>query len=200
MRKYFIYLLLPALVSCASSSISIQNLDSSKSHYNKILTCIIDKPLTVQAFDSAFYDGSVKERFNNLGNIQVRNQMERTLKRNLEISSTKIIPSSDLFVVNELTSYNDFKQRIEKAGVEAILLISEESSWSTPNYTKVGNSIQYDGQPNTAFHCYLIDAKTGQVTWLGRCVVRGIFAGYDTLNNTLARRIANKLRESGYIL
>ena len=201
MRKFFTYLLLPALFSCATSSISIQNLDNSKRHYNKILTCIIDKPLTIHAFDSTFYDASVKERFNNLRNIQVRNQMERTLKRNLESASNQIVSSSDLFVANELTSYSSFKERIEKAGVEAILLINEESSWETPGYTEVGSSIQYNGEPNTAFHCYLIDAVSGQVIWLGRCVTRGLmYAGYDILNNTLARKVAKKLKESGYIL
>lgn len=200
MRRFSISLLLPVLFSCASSSINVQNLDNSKRHYNKILTCIIDRPLTMHVFDSAFYNSSVKEYFNDLGNLQIREQMERTLKRNLESAANEIVPSSNLFMVNEITSYEDFRQRIANAGVKAILLINEESSWDTPGYTKVGHSIQYDGEPNAAFHCYLIDAESGQLIWIGRCVVRGIWAGYDTLNNTLSRRVANKLRESGYIL
>jgi hypothetical protein len=200
MRSLFAYLLLPFLFSCATSSISTKNLYNSKRSYGKILTCIVDQPLTLHVFDSAFYDASVKAHFNNLGNLQVRNQMERTLKRNLESVSNEIVKSSDLFVVNEMTNYKEFKDRIEKAGVKAILLINEEYSWDTPGYTKVGQSIEYSGEPNTAFHCYLIDAETGELIWLARCVVRGVYAGYDTLNNTLARRIATKLKDCGYIL
>lgn len=199
MRKIFTYLLLPGLFSCATSSITTQNLDNSQRHYAKILTCVIDKPLVIHEFDSAFYETSVKENFNDLGNIQVRNQLEKTLKRNLESISTEIVRSSDLFSVNEITGYSRFKEKIEKAGVEAILLINEESSWDTPSYQKVGHSIQYNGQPNTAFHCYLIDVESGRVVWLGRCVVNGVYAGYDTLNNTLARKVAKKLRETGRI-
>lgn len=200
MRRLVTYLFLPFLFSCATSSISTKNLNNSKRNYSKIITCIVDQPLTIHVFDSAFYNSSVKEHFNNLGNLQVRKQMERTLKRNLESALNEIVPSSDLFMVNEVTIYNEFKERVEKAGVKAILLINEESSWDTPGYTKVGQSIQYSGEPNTAFHCYLIDAETGEIVWLGRCVVRGIYAGYDTLNNTLARKLAKKLRECGYIL
>ena len=199
MRRFVTYLFLPFLFSCATASISTQNLNNSRRNYSKILTCIIDKPLTMFAFDSMFYNESVKEHFNNLGNLQVRNQMERTLKRNLGSAWNEIVPSSDLFVVNERTEYKEFRERIEKAGVKAILLINEESSWETPEYTMVGQSIQYSGEPNTAFHCYLIDAQTGELVWLGRCVVRGIYAGYDTLNNTLARKLAKKLKECGYI-
>jgi hypothetical protein len=200
MKRILVYLLIQALFSCATSSISVQNLGNSKDHYDKIFTCIIDKPLTVHAFDSAFYEESVKDHFNNLGNLQVRKQLERTLKRNLGNALNEIVPSSDLFVVNENITYSDFKEHIKNAGAKAILLINEESSWDTPNYRVAGNSVQYSGEPNTAFHCYLIDAESGKIVWLSCCVVRGIWAGYDTLNNTLARRIANKLRESGYIL
>lgn len=200
MKRILAYLFLPALFSCASSSISVQNLDNSREQYNKILTCIIDQPLTIHSFDSAFYNESVKDHFNNLSNLQVRKQLEKTLKRNIENALNEIVRSSDLFMVNDKIGYSDFKERIKSAGIKAILLINEESSWETPNYTVSGNSVQYNGQPNTAFHCYLIDAESGKIIWLSRCVVKGIFAGYDTLNNTLARRLANKLRASGYIL
>lgn len=199
MKGILPYLLAPFLFSCASSSIRVQNFGDAKGQLNKILTCIIDKPLTVHTFDSAFFDVSIKDYFNDLGNLQVRNQLEKTLKRNLETAPNEIVRSSELFVVNEKITYSDFKQRIKNKGIKAILLINEESSWDTPNYIVSGNSVRYDGQPNTAFHCYLIDAESGQIIWLSRCVVKGVFAGYDTLNNTLARRLSNKLRESGYI-
>lgn len=200
MKIIFTCLITAALFSsCATSSLHSEAKKGRTQPFRTVLTLYVDDPLIMQQFDSAFFTNKVSNYFNDLSTLPIRRQLERTMKRNLSNTSTRVISSSELFSVNDEVSYSTFKQKIENANVDAILLINEEHYWETVSYNRVGNRVEKDAQPNSAFHCYLADAASGEVLWLARCTVRGIFAGYDTLNNILARRVSRTLKGEGYV-
>jgi hypothetical protein len=199
MKIIFTCLATTVLYSCATSSLHSDAKKEPAQPYRNVLTLYVEEPLTLHQFDSAFFTDNVRNKFNNLGTLPLRRQLEKTLKRNLSNTSTRVISSSELFGVNDEVNYSIFKQKIESANVDAILLINEDQYWETVSYNRVGNTLETESQPNSAFHCYFADAATGEVLWLARCTVRGIFAGYDTLNNMLARRVSRILKNEGYI-
>jgi hypothetical protein len=199
MKMIFTCLVIVGLYSCATSSLHSEAKKEVLQPYRSILTMYIEEPLTLHEFDSAFYTDNVRDRFNDLRTLPVRAQMEKTLKRNLSHPSTRVISSSEVLGVNEDLDYAVFKEKLEIANVEAILLVNEDQYWETYSYNRVGHSIERNSEPNSAFHCYLVDVATGEVLWLGRCTVRGVFAGYENLNNMLARRVTRILKEKGYV-
>lgn len=199
MKMIFTFFIVAGLYSCATSSLHSEAKKQTPEPYSSILTLYIEEPLSLQEFDSAFYTDNIRNRFNDLRTMPVRAQMEKTLKRNLSHPFTRIVSSSDVFGVNEDVGYTVFKEKLESSKTDAILLVNEDQYWETYRYNRVGHSIEKDSQPNSAFHCYLINAATGDILWLGRCTVQGIFAGYENLNNMFARRVTRILKSEGYI-
>ena len=54
--------------------------------------------------------------------------------------------------------------------------------------------------PNAGFNNYLYDVESNALVWKSNVVVWGSgLAGFDTLNNTLSRRISRKLQKENYI-
>lgn len=194
------YLVLLTLSSCATSSIHTEALKEVSKPYQRLLTLYIEKPLTLQHFDSTFYTDAVEDNFNDLRTLPVRAQMEKTLMRNLSYPQTQVISSSKIFGLNTAVDYALFRSKLDSTGADAILLINEDQYWETHRYNRIGSSWTADSQPNSAFHFYLIEARSGEILWLGRCTVQGINAGYDVLNNMLARKVTRELKSKKYIL
>mgnify|MGYP006284692941 CR=1 FL=1 len=197
-------LLLPVLLlaGCATTSMTPVVKDKPASAYRNVLTLILeDSETEFRNFDAATYNRFVKDHFNRLANIEYRRQLERALQRNLSVKNTRVLTSSELFEVNEEVSYKAFSAVMEEQGVEAILLIDLHDYWhSESNYYDADSGIVWeDVEPNAAYLCYLIDLASGRPQWLAKSTVRGIWAGYDTLNNHLARRLTRELREKGYV-
>lgn len=189
------------LSSCATSSLQTEAVKETASPYIRLLTLYIEKPLDFHRFDATFYTGVLMGDFNDLRTMTVRSQMEKTLERNLSRSGTQVIPSSKLFNLNTKVDYELFQSKVDSAGADAILLINEDQYWETRSYERFGSSSwKTDSQPNSAFHFYLVDAPSGEILWLGRCTINGINAGYDVLNNMLARKITRELKARKYIL
>jgi hypothetical protein len=199
MKMIFTCFIIAGLYSCATSSLHSEIKKQTPEPYRNILTLYMEEPFTLQDFDSVFYTENVRNKFNDLRTMPVRAQMEKTLKRNLSHPFTRVVSSSDVFGVNENIDYTVFKEKLENAKADAILLINEDQYWETHHYNRVGHSVEKDSQPNSAFHCYLVDAATGDIVWLARCTVQGMFAGYENLNNMLARRVTHILKKEGYI-
>lgn len=199
MRSTITCLLPLAFYSCATSSMHSEAIKEVENPRRTILTLYIEDQLDIKKFDSVFYASNVRSHFNDLRTMPVRSQMERALKRNLSHPSNRVISSSDVFKVNEEIDYSLFRQKLDRLDVDAILLVNEDQYWETRNYSRTGSSWNKDTQPNSAFHCYLVDIHTGEILWLGRCEVQGVFAGYENLNNLFARRVTRQLKNNGYI-
>lgn len=199
MKMICTFLLPFVFYSCATSHFHAETKVNLSQPVRSVFTLYIEEPLDLHVFDSSFFAETVNGRFNDLRTLPVRAQMEKTLKRNLSHPSTRVVASSELFGVNENFRYGEFRRRLDSAGVDAILLVNEEAYWETQSYSRVGYRRHVDTQPNSAFHCYLIDASTGKILWLGRCSVQGVFAGYENLNNLLARKVTRMLKDNGYL-
>jgi hypothetical protein len=200
MKYIFTFFVCAILVSCASSSIHTGKTYPPAIPYHRIVTFFVGRQLNLNDFDSLFYEEYLLGQFNNLDDLPVRRQMQRTLKRNLGSAYTEIIASSDLFDLNDKVPFDSFRTVLDRIDPDAVFIVNMENYRETPAYTKVGSTYQYSGEPSAAYNSYLVDFHTGKIAWMSHAVVRGIWAGYDVLNNTVARRISTNLRIARYIL
>lgn len=195
--KQSIILLLAVLLlaGCSTSSISTVPKTVPNRPYARILTVFVDSDMDFYRLDAETYENYLAKCFNDLDHLQYRQQLERTFERNLTAAGTSIVRSSDVFEVNTEFSYDAFMNKVKETGAEAILLINLRNYW----YSYSNNDDRDNSEPNASFNCYLVDLKTLEPVWLARSVVNGIIAGYDTINNNLARRVAAKLQKERYI-
>lgn len=183
------------LAGCSTASISTVPKTVPDRPYARILTVFVDSDMDFYRLDAETYETYLKKRFNDLDHLEYRQQLERTFGRNLTATGTGIVRSSEVFEVNTEVSYDAFMNKVKETGAEAILLVNLRNYW----YSYDNDNDLDDSEPNASFNCYLVDLKTLEPVWLARSVVNGIIAGYDTLNNNLARRVAAKLRKERYI-
>ncbi|TPE45276.1 hypothetical protein [Pontibacter mangrovi] len=167
---------------------------------------MVNTTAEISQLDSLTYEQHIRGKFNNLENHRHRRQMERTLARNIAPPATqaRLVKSSDVFEINTDVSYSEFLQKIRATGVDGILLVKQSAYWLTTNsYTSVHDeyvsTTTADTEPNATYHTYLIDLGSLEPVWYANSTVSGIFAGFDTLNNHLARSIFRKLRKDKYI-
>lgn len=178
------------LSACSVGSISTVPREKPERPYARILTIFIDGGGNILRLDEATYESNIRLVFNNLDKLRYREQLEKTFARNITTTGTTIVQSSNIFEVNEDMNYQGFLQQVEKTNAQAILLVNLTAYWHEFD----GN----DEEPNASFNCYLIDLDTKEPVWLAQSTISGIFAGFETLNNKLARKIGNKLRNEGF--
>lgn len=195
------------LSGCAVSSTSTANLNKSKKYYVGIMTLVVSIDEDFSKLDSVTYDKYVRGKFNNLENLKYRKQLEKSLQRNLmqEGTQTRIVKSEETFELNTDVSYSDFLKQVKYTGVDGILLVNQRSYWTTINSAQTVNfeytsATTIDTEPNADFHSYLIDAESLQPVWYANTLVQGVSAGYDTLNNYLARSLYRKMRKDKCII
>lgn len=194
------------LSGCAVTSTSTAKVKKPQKHYIGLMTLIVNSDADISQLDSATYEQHIRGKFNNLENDKYRRHLEKTLVRNLEHPSvqTRLVKSADVFDLNTDISYSEFLQKVRATGVDGILFVKQGNYWYNTSYTTVHfeytSSTTASSQPSTSYHTYLIDIDTLQPVWYANSLVEGISAGFDTLNNHLARSIFRKLRKDKYIL
>lgn len=191
-RKIFPFLLIALLTSCAVSNHSSVLKQTQENPFTRILILLSDDDLKLTTFDSAFYTNHIQDHFNTLEGIRYRNHLEKTFQRNLESKGTVIIKSADVFPVNDPIPYLDFRKALDSLQIHAVLVINLREYWTTLSYDQ---NNQVSTEPNASFNTYLVRLWNDQIVWMGNTIVNGIYAGYDTINNTLARKIAASLRK-----
>ncbi|MNS14775.1 hypothetical protein D3C72_463990 [compost metagenome] len=189
------------LSGCATSSISTVSNDKAISPYNQILTLYTDAEFDFYQLDSVTYEQNFRRKINNLSDYDYRKQLEKTLRRNLNGNQTRIVKSTEIFKVNEDIPYGEFKTKIQNAEVDAILIINMKNYWYSKSVkTDIFGQPSVSEDPNAAFLSYLYDVKSNKTVWMAKSVVSGmLYAGYETLNNMMARRVARKLSKGKYI-
>lgn len=178
-----ISIMISILGSCAVSSTKSYVTKIVDRPYSRILTLYVESEFYLKTFDSAFYEGHVRRKFNSLSGVRFVNQLEKTLTRNLSSKGTIIIKSTELFQVNDDVSYADFNNALEKAGIQAVLLVNLTNYWHS---TSVSNDVTtgtttYSEEPNATFNCYLFDWHSKEMMWLSNHGVFGVYASFDTL-------------------
>ncbi|WKZ58938.1 MAG: hypothetical protein QY309_13815 [Cyclobacteriaceae bacterium] len=191
-RIFFSVLSIALLTSCAVSNHSSVLKQTQVAPLNRILILLSDDDLKLTTFDSAFYTNHIQDHFNTLEGIRYRNHLEKTFQRNLQSKGTVIIKSADVFPVNDPIPYSTFRKTIDSLQVHAVLVINLREYWTTLFYDQ---NNQVSAEPNASFNTYLVRLSDDQIVWMGNTIVNGIYAGYDTINNTLARKIAVSLRK-----
>lgn len=191
-RNFSSVLSIALLTSCAVSNHSSVLKQTQVALFNRILILLSDDDLKLTTFDSAFYTNHIQDHFNTLEGIRYRNHLEKTFQRNLQSKGTVIIKSADVFPVNDPIPYSTFRKTIDSLQVHAVLVINLREYWTTLFYDQ---NNQVSAEPNASFNTYLVRLSDDQIVWMGNTIVNGIYAGYDTINNTLARKIAASLRK-----
>jgi len=205
--KNIIYMfILIALSSCATTNISQINKHPPEIKHSRIMTLCIISSDNLTAFDEDFYDRNVRYSFNNFEDLKYRVQLEKTIRRNIENENgfPNVIKSSEVFQATEDYTYEEFMQKFNESGCQALLLVNLKDRWNTTKYvtTYYENSsiTREDSEPNHLYYCYLIDQKDlSRTNWVAIVEVQGVFAGFDTLNNHLARKISRNLHKNNYI-
>lgn len=193
--KYFTVLLAITIFSgCAVSNFKTVNNTRLIDPYGKIAVIVINTQEELIDFTEQSFDDLVRPSLNDLKNIEVRSQLEKSFQNNLSSAHTAVVKSSDLFRVHENVSYDGFMNQLKDNKVEAVLVLNMSGYWNT--YSESNNAI-----PNASFLCYLIDLKSGQQVWLATSTVNGTteWAAYDNVCNTLARGASRKLYKAGFI-
>ncbi|GAB3823341.1 hypothetical protein GCM10028895_30150 [Pontibacter rugosus] len=190
---------------CAVTSTSTAKVEKPDKFYVGIMTLVTEMDADFSQLDSATYEQHVRGKFNNLENVKYRKHLEKTLARNLEKENvqTRIIKSSEVFELNSDVSYSEFVEKINKIGVDGILLVNQKNYWYSQSYSTVHfdytSATTVDQEPNAVFHTYLVDINSLKPVWFADSMIQGVSAGYDTLNNHLARSLFRKLQKDKYI-
>jgi hypothetical protein len=199
MRYIFCLASIAFAASCTTSHTVVHVNKKTGSYYGKIAVVYTNDGAELKSWDKDYFSLALKNKFNNLSDRRVRTQLEKALNRYLSSDLTKTVALSPLFEYNEELDFERLEKTIDSLDADAILLVTENHYWETPTYTHTGNITRYEGEPNAQFTAYLVDARTGEIKWVGESVIRGVFAGFDTLNNKLAKKIYKKLSDEGYI-
>ncbi len=205
MRYFMFFLVALFLHSCASINITSVPKSHPERPFSRIAIVCIETSNDMKLLDASYFDANVRGNFNDVDNLKFRAQLERTVARNLGTNGyPQIIKSSEIFKVDEDYSFEQFYSEIEKTGAEAVLFINLRDYWMSTKYVTShyeNMSVTRDeSEPNSSYYAYLYPVNDFQkYIWVGKINVSGIWAGYDTLNNYLARGIARMLSKEKYI-
>lgn len=202
-----VYLSIIALLlnACASMDITSVPKNPSQHPFSKIMVVCVETSDDLKQLNSEIFDSHIRGQFNDIENLKFRNQLERTLQRNLgRYGLPKVIKSSEIFNVDQDYTYEQFCDEIGKTGAEAVLLINTRNYWFSSRYVTThynhSSVTNEETEPNSTYYAYLYPASDLEnYLWIGRINVSGIWAGYDTLNNYLARGVTRMMRKENYI-
>lgn len=161
------------------------------------MTVFVDGNFHFEKLDEDTYILSFQESLNDIDYNRFRNQLQESLKKNIESNRTVLIKSSSVFTeLHRRIPYQEFKDNIDSTRTEAILVISLSNSWDSFSVIN-GSSIS---SKNASFKCYLYDLRNEEVVWLSKVIVNGgILSGNKNINNKLARKIARNLYQEGFV-
>ncbi|WP_439181591.1 hypothetical protein [Carboxylicivirga taeanensis] len=203
-KLVILYLLATLLTSCASSSI-ISVVKSPAEHPYSSMMVVFVTGDSFKGFTEENYNNNVRGNFNNISYLKFREQLEKSLERNIGAGGfPRIVKSSEAFLPDEDYTYSQFLNKVKSSGSEAILVINLDGYWTSSKYvtTYYENSAVTDEreEPNSSYNVYLYDVnELAEYQWISEIVVNGIYAGYDTLNNYFSRRVAKRLRKDNFI-
>jgi hypothetical protein len=208
-QNYLIILIAIVFVLTGCASTSVTSIPKKKIDYplSALMVVCIQSKEKVGGFNEGNYNKYIKNSFCSVNNLKMREQLEESMKRYLcpKGDYPRIVTSYELFKPNEEYTYDEFMNEFNKTGCQGILLINTTDYWLTTDYV----TSHYDqvsvtrtsNKPNSANFTYLYDLTQSQdYIWIGKFDVEGIYAGYETVNNHLARKIASKLRKEKYIV
>lgn len=191
--------LLMVCTGCATSNMQTFVQSKLNTPFYKLMIVQTEVDQEFQQLDSLSFESHIKGSLTSLSSARFREQMERSFKRKLTGPRTVVETASDHFPINSNVTYNQFKQKIKELDIDAVLVINVTGYWQSA-YTSFSNGYPYQNvEPNAAYNCYLLDVETFKPAWMSRIVVNGIWAGFDTLNNRMAQRVANKLTQGKFI-
>ncbi|MGS2738850.1 hypothetical protein [Sinomicrobium sp. M5D2P17] len=200
LTKLFIFTFFALLLlgSCASGNISSYTIKEPVRIYDKIAVVWTSSKNDITGLDSITYNETFRRNFNNLDGAKYRKQLEKTFTRNM--FPTQVITAGELFDINRDYGYDEFIDKIEAWEAPAILVIKQASWQQKQHIDGLDGDISTRYEPDAKFHVYLIDAASKENIWMATSGVSGDFyAGYETINNNLARKVVRKLRKEGYI-
>ncbi|MGS2762689.1 hypothetical protein [Sinomicrobium sp. M5D2P9] len=200
LKRLFAFAFFVLLLSggCASGNISSYTVQEPARIYNQVAVVWTSSKNEIAGLDSVTYNETFRRNFNNLDGARYRKQLEKTFTRNMFL--TQVIPAGDLFDINKDYGYEEFIHKIKASKAEAILVIKQASWQQKQHIDGVDGDISTRYEPDARFHVYLIDAASKENVWMATSGVSGDFyAGYETINNNLARKVVRKLRKAGYI-
>lgn len=195
-----VFLTLVFLSGCATSSTHTVQLEAPQSHYIGYLTLVGNFSSDFSRLDSATYETHLRGKFNNLEQSKYRKHLENSIKETLSSKAqTRIVNSSDIFKLNADISYHEFLEQVRMTGVETILLVNLHSFWHSITITTADN-IFNKPEPNAIFNTYLLDVRTLEPVWYAKSQVNGVYASYETLNNTFSRQLLHRMRRDKLLL
>lgn len=173
--------------------------------FSRVMLVCIETSNDMSQLDAPYFDQNIRKKFNDIDNLKFRTQLERTVDRNLSRNGfPEVIKSSEIFKVDEDYSFEQFYSEVKKTGAEAVLFINLRDYWMSDKYVtshyENTSVTRNESEPNSSYYAYLYSFEDlQQYAWVGKINVSGIWAGYDTLNNYLARGIARMLSKEKYI-
>ncbi len=193
------------LTSCASTYVTTLKKADLPRPFSSVMVVCIENETNVKEFNEDSFNEFIRGDFNSFENMTYRKQLERSLKRNIaKLGFPNVNTTSELFEDDEDYSYEAFMEKISKTSCQAILLINLNDYWTTTDYVtnhyENVSVTRESTEPNYRFYCNLFNIEgLGRYIWTGDIVAEGIFAGYDTLNNHMSRRLSAKLRKDKMI-
>lgn len=193
------------LNSCATSHMSaVTNVKPQHPYVNLMVLFVKNAPEIIH-LDEATYNTHLKNKFNNLNDIKMRQQLEKAFAGSIETQATLVTRSSDHFAVGTEVGYQTFLAKLKETGAEGVIIVNNNARWIRNNYTTYGanSDVSFtsnDPAPNAAFLCYLIDLNSNKPVWMSQTDVNGTsLDNNNTLANSLARKVGNNLKNEGYI-
>ena len=185
-------------VGCASGHIDDYEVKPPQKIYDKVALVHINSREDIDGLDADVYDESFRKDFNNLDEAKYRKQLEKTFGRNMV--PTQVVAAGSLFDINKDYDYETFSDKINASGAEALLVIKQTSWERRQEVSGIRGNVSTSYEPEARFHVYLIDLGSGENVWMATSAVSGdLYAGYETINNNLARKVVRKLRQRHYI-
>ena len=202
-RKYFLvglFLILAMfLVGCATTTLNtIKNPELFQIKFEKIL---------------------VVAPFSDIG---LRKQTEDAFIAKFNLSGMNAISS-----IQRIPPVRDYDEQellkiLEQEKIDGILVVGLQDYWTSQSYVPKSSSTQgtaslygnylhyrsytkeyggyYISKPNVTFEIRLLDSKSAQIAWLTSSLTKGNgFADYNTLANSLAKKVVKKLIEENML-
>jgi hypothetical protein len=219
------YILLGTILlctGCVTSSIHVLEKKEPTRPYTKILAIYLEEGCEFSLLDSMTYNICIRSCFlkTDTESIALRSRVEDHIAHDLSTFGTAVVKSADLFD-STTNSYTDFLSTIDRLSIDALLIVDSRgflhiehdvSANTSPNYTYSHSAgyhpTSYTTTPgrtystvNGSFESLLINTKSiAFPVWRALLETKGRqYNGKKGLNRSMAGKIAQSLKSSGYI-
>ncbi len=206
-RQILLVFFVLGLCSCASTHFSSFTNEKPEEPFSTIFLVFIESDNNIKEINEETYNQFIKNSFVSFESKTYREHVEKTVKRNVTpYMFPKVTGASEVFDTEEEYSYEDFVTKVMESECQSVLLINIADHWrtSSTSVTHINKDFAFthnNTEPNFKYYCNLFDAKgLGKCMWTSKIVVKGEdIAGYDTLNNHMARRLSKQLKKDKMI-